>query len=145
MKIKILLFVTFFMSVQSGFAAVEVDKNQQLLNVMKSTLTTSGIAADSSEDFDADQYVNRYKRGWSKAPVFNVKSNEVKAGKDVIEIKITAFPDGRIQDVELLESTGYAKTDQKVLKALKNSKLKAMPYPDPTQTYDIIQKVKVTP
>ena len=142
MKTKILLITTSLVLAQSVFANIESEKSQNLLNVLNST-SFMDTYPDLKDDFDADEYVNRYKRGWEKKPAFNLSSNEVKAGKEIIEVKITAFPDGRIQNVELLESTGFAKTDQKVLAVLKKSKLRAMPYPDETVTYDTIQKIKV--
>ena len=142
MKTKILLIASSLMLVQPTFAKTKTDKSQQLLDTLKATSFMDDYP-DLKEDFDADEYVNRYKRGWQKAPAFDLNRNEVKAGKETIEVKITAFPDGRIQNVELIESTGYAKTDQKILNAIKKAKLKAMPYPDESMTYDVIQKIKL--
>ena len=128
--------------VQTVFASPESDKSKQLLSVLNQTRFMDGYP-DIKEDFNADEYVNRYKRGWEKAPEFNLSSTEIKAAKENVEVKITAFPNGRIQNVELLESTGNSKVDQKVISALKKAKLKAMPYPDESLTYDMIQKVKL--
>ena len=128
--------------VQTVFASPESDKSKQLLSVLNQTTFMDGYP-DIKEDFNADEYVNRYKRGWEKAPEFNLSSTEIKAAKENVEVKITAFPNGRIQNVELLESTGNSKVDQKVISALKKAKLKAMPYPDESLTYDMIQKVKL--
>ena len=142
MKTKILLIIVSVILVQTTFASPESDKSKQLLSVLNQSTFMDGYP-DIKDDFNADEYVNRYKRGWEKAPVFNLGSHEFKAGKENIEVKITAFPDGRIQNVELLESTGSSKTDQKVVSAIKKAKLKAMPYPDENLTYNIIQNVKL--
>ena len=142
MKTKILLITMLSVLVQTVFASPESDKSKQLLSVLNQTTFMDGYP-DIKEDFNADEYVNRYKRGWEKAPEFNLSSTEIKAAKENVEVKITAFPNGRIQNVELLESTGNSKVDQKVISALKKAKLKAMPYPDESLTYDMIQKVKL--
>ena len=142
MKTKILLITMLSVLVQTVFASPESDKSKQLLSVLNQTTFMDGYP-DIKEDFNADEYVNRYKRGWEKAPEFNLSSTEIKAAKENVEVKITAFPNGRIQNVELLESTANSKVDQKVISALKKAKLKAMPYPDESLTYDMIQKVKL--
>lgn len=49
----------------SAFAATDSEKSQNLLNVLNST-SFMDTYPDLKDDFDADEYVNRYKRGWEK-------------------------------------------------------------------------------
>ena len=140
MKTKIFL-MTVMLSM-SHFANAELgnNKSQQLLNVLNQTSIMDDYPA-YQQDFDAEQYVNRYKRGWLKAPVFNFDMSKVK--NPVVEVQLTAFPNGKIQDVTLLSSSGSSAIDQKIIQVIKKSSLRPMPYPDETMTYSIIQKINL--
>ena len=125
---------------QMANAELGNNKSQQLLNVLNQTSIMDDYPA-YQQDFDAEQYVNRYKRGWLKAPVFNFDMSKVK--NPVVEVQLTAFPNGKIQDVTLLSSSGSSAIDQKIIQVIKKSSLRPMPYPDETMTYSIIQKINL--